>query len=79
MAAAKDRKQFVCSACNSVQLRWSGRCPECGEWNTLAEDIVRAPDKSRPALSAAETLSKPVPLATVARDDLPRLPLAIVR
>ncbi len=77
MAAVKDRKQYVCSACGGVQLRWSGKCPECGEWNTLVEEVVRAPEKGRSAASAAEALSKPVPLSIVTRDDLPRLPLRI--
>ncbi len=46
MAAAKERKQYVCSACGSTQLRWAGKCPECGEWNTLTEVVVRAPEKA---------------------------------
>ena len=26
---------YVCGACESVSLRWAGRCSSCGEWNTL--------------------------------------------
>ena len=26
----KDKKQYICSACGSVQLKWSGKCPDCG-------------------------------------------------
>ena len=50
---AKDKKQYVCSACGTVQLRWSGKCPECGEWNTLEEEIVRAPEKVKGAMPVA--------------------------
>ena len=32
----------VCSACGHQTPRWAGRCPGCGEWNTLVEQ-VRAP------------------------------------
>lgn len=33
---AKPRTVFVCSSCGADAPRWSGQCPSCGEWNTLA-------------------------------------------
>jgi DNA repair protein RadA/Sms len=33
----KTRAGFCCSACGAEVLRWSGRCPGCGAWNTLLE------------------------------------------
>lgn len=33
MAEAKTR--FFCTSCGSETLKWEGRCPACGEWNTL--------------------------------------------
>ncbi|MDR1215106.1 MAG: DNA repair protein RadA [Treponema sp.] len=34
----KDRKTvFRCSSCSHEEPKWLGRCPECGEWNTLVE------------------------------------------
>lgn len=77
-SAVKDKKQYVCSACGSVQLRWSGKCPECGEWNTLEEEVVRAPSPVRATVAVgAAGSAQPVPLLSVTRDDLPRLPLSI--
>ncbi|WP_338446120.1 DNA repair protein RadA [Pelagerythrobacter marensis] len=35
---AKSKKRYVCQACGSVSHRWQGQCPDCAEWNTLAED-----------------------------------------
>src|SRR3954468_19277495 len=29
---------FVCSSCAHEASKWHGRCPGCGEWNTLAEE-----------------------------------------
>ena len=29
----------VCSACGHETARWAGRCPACGEWNTLVEHV----------------------------------------
>ena len=39
--ATKVRIQFVCSECGSSQMKWMGRCPDCGEWNTLQESRVQ--------------------------------------
>ena len=78
MPAAKDKKQYICSACGAVHLRWAGKCPECGEWNTLAEVTVRAPEKSRSSMAPVETMSKPVALPSVAQEGQPRLALRMV-
>lgn len=31
---------YKCSQCGYSQPRWLGRCPECGEWNSLEEIII---------------------------------------
>ena len=36
----RTRSRFVCSACGATSLRWAGRCPECGEWNSLVEEML---------------------------------------
>jgi DNA repair protein RadA/Sms len=38
---AKNKSKFVCQQCGFETLRWFGRCPECGEWNTLVEEVVK--------------------------------------
>lgn len=70
---AKTRTQFVCQQCGSTSPRWMGRCPDCGEWNTLVETIVES--KERSPLSRAVQRSKPQRLSEVADDDLDRVPL----
>lgn len=42
-AMAKPRHIFVCRACGGVQNRWVGKCPDCGAWDSLEEQVV---DKS---------------------------------
>ena len=42
----KSRTRFVCQACGATQPTWMGRCPECGEWNTLVETVVEEPPRS---------------------------------
>ena len=33
--------QFVCSQCGYTTPKWLGKCPDCGNFNTLQEEIVR--------------------------------------
>ena len=35
----KIRTVFVCQNCGSHSPKWMGRCPSCGEWNTLVEEV----------------------------------------
>ncbi|HKY61084.1 MAG TPA: DNA repair protein RadA, partial [Gemmatimonadota bacterium] len=37
---ARPRTRFTCTSCGAVAPRWAGRCPDCGEWNTLVEERV---------------------------------------
>ncbi|HEY1650505.1 MAG TPA: DNA repair protein RadA [Acidimicrobiales bacterium] len=49
---------FLCAACEATSLRWVGRCPSCGEWNTFA------PATPRPrARSGAGSLPQATPVA----------------
>ncbi len=42
----KPRSQFVCQNCGAIYSKWVGRCENCGEWNTLVEQIVETTGKS---------------------------------
>ena len=43
--ATRSKTVFVCSECGYETPKWAGKCPGCGEWNTMVED-VRLPQKS---------------------------------
>ena len=60
----KNTTQFVCAECGYVSAKWLGRCPECGKYNTLAEEPV-APAVSTKKTSALRTGSRAVPLSQV--------------
>jgi len=40
---ARPATIFSCSACGAQSPKWHGRCPGCGEWNTLVEERAPAP------------------------------------
>ncbi|MCL4360197.1 DNA repair protein RadA [Patescibacteria group bacterium] len=35
----KPRSSFVCQQCGYESPQWYGRCPQCGEWNTMVETV----------------------------------------
>lgn len=41
--AKAARSLYVCQACGGTSPRWAGKCPSCGEWNTLAEETDAGP------------------------------------
>src|SRR5205085_2252627 len=71
--ARKAETVFACSACGAQSPRWIGRCPECGGWNTIAEERARA-ERS----TAAPDAPVPRALADVDADELPRVPTGLL-
>ena len=52
---SSDKTIYVCSACGRSFSRWIGKCPDCGEWNTIIEEKVTvAKPKSRGVASDIE-------------------------
>jgi DNA repair protein RadA/Sms len=70
--AGKGSK-FVCQECGHEALSWTGRCPGCGEWNTLVE-TKPAPNAGAGGRGAAsKAAGKPVALRDVAKPSVDRL------
>jgi len=49
----KSRSVFVCQNCGTSYPKWTGRCDNCGEWNTLVEQVPVSQGKSIVAKSAS--------------------------
>ncbi|HKZ01778.1 MAG TPA: DNA repair protein RadA [Pyrinomonadaceae bacterium] len=45
---------FVCQNCGHQSRKWLGKCPECGEWNSLVEERSRTAHKARPGFKPRE-------------------------
>lgn len=43
---AKARSVYRCTDCGAEHRKWQGRCDSCGEWNTLGEELIAAPQTS---------------------------------
>ena len=62
---ARTRTVFRCMSCGADAPKWSGRCAACGDWNTLAEELVT------PSTIAGVTEKPlpPVPITAVRSQD----------
>ncbi len=48
--AGKSKTVYVCSECGYETAKWLGKCPNCGEWSTLQEEIKVAPTGKEPSI-----------------------------
>ena len=63
---AKAKSSFYCTECGNETLKWQGRCPACGSWNTIVEQPVRDVKKKAVSAAPAGTGSRrPRPMAEV--------------
>ncbi len=73
MAVKKAKTVYTCQSCGSRQPKWVGRCPDCGDWNTLVEETLK-PSGAQTRRGLAEEGSRPLPLADVPMREGIRLP-----
>lgn len=69
--AGKIKSLYVCSECGYETAKWLGKCPSCGEWNTLNEEI-RETTKSgvvKPEKRMSSSYSKPLRINEISTDD----------
>ncbi len=76
---AKKRSQYVCQSCGRITAAYMGRCPQCGEFDTMVEEVLvsetAVPTKNPRAQTALN--SKPQRLADVTADGFERLALPL--
>lgn len=55
----KSRTSYVCQQCGNEQSQWFGRCPNCGEWNSLVETtrITGTPKKGTAESKTVKTIT----------------------
>ncbi len=65
---AKIKSVYICSQCGYESPKWYGKCPSCGEWNTMNEEIK---EKSSPSFTKAKssTYTPPVKINDISTTD----------
>ena len=62
---AKTRSVYVCQNCGAEAVKWLGKCPACGEWNTYVEERIAKDTSGRPGLVAVSRNATPKPLREI--------------
>ena len=74
----KTQTRYVCDQCGRISPRYMGKCPKCGAYNSMQEEVVAAPAKTKSrsprGLSGRST---PQRIADVSGDVEERLPVPI--
>lgn len=70
MTMSKRKVKFVCQECGAEAVKWLGRCPACGKWNTMIEEVVEEAIAEPHALTT--TFESPRRITEVDLTELPR-------
>jgi len=66
MAAKGERTVFTCQKCGYQSRKWLGKCPDCGEWNSFAEERAGGTIGTGPGLGlTALPGSRPTPFTAI--------------
>ncbi|WIL38581.1 DNA repair protein RadA [Kurthia sp. YJT4] len=72
---AKKKTKFMCTGCGYEAPKWMGRCPGCGEWNTMIEDVEIVQKGPRGAFqhTVSKSQQKAMPIISVETQEEPRV------
>jgi len=64
----KTKTHFTCQSCGLQSLKWLGKCPDCGAWNSLVEELDLRTAERRAGGVAVEGISRPTLLREIAAE-----------
>lgn len=71
MAKLKEKTMWFCTSCGADSPKWVGRCPACGQWNTMVEEKVTP--KPAPGLARQPLKTVPKTVNDIEATDEPRI------
>lgn len=71
--AKKKITKFVCQACGYESPKWMGRCPNCGSWNQMEEEIVADKNDRRSRVSMTGKTAKAEAIQDITVSKVPRV------
>ena len=67
---AKVKSVYICSDCGYESPKWYGKCPSCGEWNTMSEELVsKQSSASVKATKSISSYSSPLKITEITTED----------
>ena len=73
IVANKAKTMFVCSQCGFQSPKWAGKCPECGEWNSMTEEIVQPERVSVKNIERKAAVGRPITLNSLSYETEKRI------
>ena len=70
--AKKKKTAYVCQSCGYDTSKWMGKCPRCGAWNSMVEEIVVPESEARRSGLGGTDAAPPQPIGEITAEDLPR-------
>lgn len=69
--AGKQKMLYVCSECGFESAKWYGKCPGCGEWNTMSEEIrtITKDSVSKASEHILTNAARPIPLYDISTNE----------
>ena len=68
---SQEKTYFICQQCGYQTLKWLGRCPDCGNWGTLAEE--KKAERIHPVRGRPGPVQPPEPITKLKSGDEERL------
>ena len=59
---AKQKTAFFCQSCGAQSAKWLGKCPSCGEWNTIIEEVLTKEESQVWSDEGGSSKTKPIAL-----------------
>ncbi len=75
--ATKNKTAYFCKNCGAESAKWVGKCPACGEWNTMVEEPVAPKRKAsfQGLVAGDRNTAQPVKISAIEAEELPRIKL----
>lgn len=66
--ASKSKNVYICSECGFESAKWYGKCPGCGQWNCMNEEIKEIAPKNSMG-NTSRSISRPVAINEISTTD----------
>lgn len=73
----KQKTIFVCSDCGTESPKWMGKCPGCGAWNTMNEEVIIDAPKGKQKSTTIASTARPKPLKEISVTEEARISTGI--
>ncbi|NMC46885.1 MAG: DNA repair protein RadA [Chloroflexi bacterium] len=74
---AKLETRYVCQNCGRVSVKPLGRCPQCGEWDSMVEEVIQSAGAERRSNAVATGSARPLRLDEISGENVERWEMRI--